>query len=112
MCIYNALSRRQLGRLANNSEGTIYFLVMQWMFQLYILVVDRKVPPDAISSVLNSVIVMMTLRVYAMWNRSKIILGVLLLIYVPINIIGCVFIGVFDDPNTYLSGMCENLPDI
>ena len=111
MCIHNALPHCQL-RLANNSEGTIYFLVLQWTLTLYMLAVDRELPPRAISSVLNSVIVMMILRVYAMWNRSKIVLGALLLIYVSLAIIGFVFTGVLDNPNTYLSGMCENLPDI
>ena len=111
MYIHNALSHRQL-RLANNSEGTIVILVLQWMFTLYTPAIDCELPPHAISSVLNSVIVMMILRLYAMWNRSKIILGVLLLIYIPVNIIGFVFSGVFYNPNTYLSGMCESLPDI
>ena len=111
MCIHNALSHRQL-MLANNSKGTIYIIVLQWVLVLYMLVVDRESPSRAISCVLHSVIVMMLLRVYAMWNRSKIILGVLLLIYIPLNIIIFVFAGVFNNPNTYLSGMCENLPDI
>ena len=111
MCIYNALSHRQL-MLANNSKGTIYIIVLQWVFTLWILAVDRESPPRAFSSVLHSVIVMMLLRVYAMWNRSKIILGVLLLTYASQSIISFVFSGVFNNPNTYLSGMCENLPDI
>ena len=85
---------------------------MQWIGTLYILAVDRESPPGAISSVLNSAIVMMLLRVYAMWNRSKFILRVLLLIFIPLNIIGFVLTGVLDNPNTYLSGMCENLLDI
>ena len=111
MCIHNALSHRQL-MLANNSKGTVSFLLSQWIGTVYFLAVDRESPPRAIYSVLNSVIVMMLLRVYAMWNRSKIILGVLLLIYIPLNIISFVFAGVFNNPNTYLSGMCEDLPDI
>ena len=79
---------------------------------MYVLAVDREPPPRAIYSVLNSVIVMMLLRVYAMWSRSKTILGVLLLIYASNSIISFVFSGVLNNPNTYMSGMCESLPDI
>ena len=110
MCVHSALSHRQL-RPANNSEGTIFFLVLQWTLTLYFLAVDRESPPCSISSVLNAVIVMMILRVYAMWNRSKIILGVLLLIFIPLNILIFVLTGVLNNPNTYLSSMCENLLD-
>ena len=47
----------------------------------------------------------MILRVYAMWDCSKMILGVLLLIYVPEVVIACIFTGIYFNPNTYLSGM-------
>ena len=111
MYIHNALSHCQL-RLANNSEGTIFYLVLQWMSTLYMLAVDRESPPRVISAALNSVIVMMILRVFAMWNRSKIILGILLLVYIPLGIFDFVFSGFFTNTDTYLSGMCENSPGI
>ncbi|KAF8552127.1 hypothetical protein OG21DRAFT_176184 [Imleria badia] len=45
----------------------------------------------------------MILRVYAMWNRSKRIIFFLLCIYVPQIIIDLVFAGVYYNPNTRLS---------
>lgn len=51
----------------------------------------------------------MILRVYAMWGRSKIILGFYLFIYVPDTIAAFVFASVFDNPNTYMSSMFETL---
>ncbi|KAF8553830.1 hypothetical protein OG21DRAFT_1177121 [Imleria badia] len=45
----------------------------------------------------------MILRVYAMWNRSKRILYILLFLYVPQELVSFIFTGVFDNPNTYLS---------
>jgi hypothetical protein len=50
---------------------------------------------------------MMILRVYAMWNRSKWILYSLLLIYVPQVIVFFIFTGIYDNPNTYLSGVSQ-----
>ena len=52
-------------------------------------------------------IVVMILRVYAMWNRSKMILYVLLFIYVPLVIVFFVLRGIYNNPNTYLSGMSQ-----
>ena len=49
--------------------------------------------------------VVMILRVYAMWNRSRTILCVLLLIYVPSIIIVCVVVGIYGSPGNHLSGM-------
>ena len=46
----------------------------------------------------------MILRVYAMWNRSRIILCVLLLIYIPGVIMNFVVVGIYMNPVTYLSG--------
>ncbi|KAN0080106.1 hypothetical protein V8E55_009672 [Tylopilus felleus] len=46
---------------------------------------------------------MMILRVYAMWNQSKWILCILLLIYVPQAIVSFVFTGIFDSSKTYSS---------
>ena len=47
----------------------------------------------------------MVLRVYAMWNRSKLILGVLLCICILERMTAFVVAGIFFNPNTYLSGM-------
>ena len=51
-----------------------------------------------------SITVVMILRVYAMWNRSKMILCLLLFIYVPQVIVSFVFAGLYNT-GTYLSGM-------
>lgn len=58
---------------------------------------------------LRSVTVVIILRIYAMWNQSKTILGLLLCVFVPETIIAFVFAGVNDNPNTYMSGMSEIL---
>jgi hypothetical protein len=47
---------------------------------------------------------MMILRVYAMWNRSRTILCVLLFIYIVQTISFVTYAGISFNPNTYLSG--------
>ena len=47
----------------------------------------------------------MILRVYAMWNQSRRILYILLLVYVPQVIVSFTLTGIYDNPNTYLTGM-------
>lgn len=47
----------------------------------------------------------MILRVYAMWNQSKWVLSILLFLFVPQVVTSFVFVGIYDTPNTYLSGM-------
>jgi hypothetical protein len=47
----------------------------------------------------------MILRLYAMWNQSKMILYILLFICVSLAIISFVGEGIYNNPNTYLSGM-------
>ena len=47
----------------------------------------------------------MILRVYAMWDQSKIILGILLLFYVPQVIVSAVWEGLYNNPNKTISGM-------
>jgi len=54
----------------------------------------------------------MIMRIYAMWSRSKIILGLLLCIFVPETIIAFVFAGTFDNPNTYMSMTTTQILDI
>ena len=48
---------------------------------------------------------MMILRVYTMWNRSRTILRVLLLIYVVQTTTSFIYAGIYFNPNTHLSGM-------
>lgn len=50
---------------------------------------------------------MMILRVYAMWNRSRTILYVLLFIFVLQIVTTVVFVGIYNNPNTYFSGTSE-----
>ena len=52
-----------------------------------------------------SIIVVMILQVYAMWNLSKWILYTLLFIYVPQVMVSFILTGVYINPNTYLQGM-------
>ena len=49
----------------------------------------------------------MILRVYAMWNQSKMILYILLFIYVPQVIVSFVAQGIYTNTNTCLSGMSQ-----
>ncbi|KAF8424404.1 hypothetical protein L210DRAFT_2098384 [Boletus edulis BED1] len=46
---------------------------------------------------------MMILRVYAMWNRSRTILYILLFIYVLQTIIVVILNGIYDNPNAHVS---------
>ncbi|KAF8126698.1 hypothetical protein EV363DRAFT_1452740 [Boletus edulis] len=52
---------------------------------------------------LSAVDLVMILRVYAMWNRSRMVLYILLFIYVLQTIITVVLDGIYDNPNTHLS---------
>src|SRR6266568_4220944 len=47
----------------------------------------------------------MILRVYAIWSQSKIILGILFFIYVPLVVVSFVWNGIYDNPNKTFSGM-------
>ena len=49
----------------------------------------------------------MILWVYAMWKQSKKILYILLFMFVPQIIAPLGFHGIYNDPNTYLSGMFQ-----
>jgi hypothetical protein len=49
----------------------------------------------------------MILRVFAMWTQSKWIFYSLLFIYVPEAIVSLIFTGIYNNPNTYLSGMFQ-----
>ena len=50
----------------------------------------------------------MVLRVYAMWYKSKRILGVLLGVYIPHVVIAWIFTGIYNTPGAYFSGVSEN----
>jgi len=52
-----------------------------------------------------SIVGVMILRVYAMWNRSKWILFILLFVCVPQVIISFILAGIYYIPNSYFSGM-------
>ncbi|KAI9571040.1 hypothetical protein HD554DRAFT_2327130 [Boletus coccyginus] len=67
--------------------STATYLLSDWTFPIFLSAAD----------------LVMILRVYAMWNQSKWILWVLLFIYVPTVIFSFVFVGIYNDPNTYLS---------
>lgn len=54
---------------------------------------------------LTYITVVMILRVYAMWDQSKIILGILLLFYVPQIIVSVFWEVMYNNPNGTLSGM-------
>ncbi|KAF9233815.1 hypothetical protein BU15DRAFT_79738 [Melanogaster broomeanus] len=43
------------------------------------------------------------LRVYAMYNRSRIVLGILLFVYIPTTISQLVLVGILNNPKTHLS---------
>jgi hypothetical protein len=49
----------------------------------------------------------MILRVYAMWNQSKRILYIFLVIYVQQVVLAFVYLGIYVNPNIYLSGMSQ-----
>ena len=61
--------------------------------------------PFDFSYILISITVVMTLRVYAMWRRSRTILIILLLIYIPGVAMTFVTLGIYFTSNTHFSGM-------
>ena len=77
-----------------------------WTFQIFLNTADRELlfRMFPLSPTVIPIIVIMILRVYAMWNRSKKILYLLLFIYVPQVIISVVFAGVYNT-TAYLSSM-------
>jgi hypothetical protein len=72
-------------------KGTALFLVAVWDILIFLAAAD----------------LVMILRVYAMWNRSKRILYILLFFYVAQIIVSFVGEGININPNTYLSGMSQ-----
>ena len=79
-------------------KGTAVNGVLDWGFLLFLNVADCELlfcvfwlPLIAIHTVV------MLLRVYAMWNRSKWILYLLLFVYVPQVIVSLVFAGFYNN---------------
>ena len=60
---------------------------------------------ELVSLRVDSITVVMVLRVYAMWDRSRTVLGILLFIYMAQIIISCVWAGIDVNPNETLFGM-------
>ncbi|KAF8125305.1 hypothetical protein EV363DRAFT_1299274 [Boletus edulis] len=65
----------------------VTFLVSGWTYIVFLSVAD----------------LVMILRVYAMWNRSRMILCILLFIYVLQSIVAIILEAMINNPNTYLS---------
>ncbi|KAF8119192.1 hypothetical protein EV363DRAFT_1202007 [Boletus edulis] len=63
-------------------KGTVMYLVSGWTFVVFISTAD----------------LVMILRVYSMWNRSRTILSILLFLYVTQTIITVVLDGIYDTP--------------
>lgn len=88
------------------SKGTVIFLVFIWTFLVFLSAADRESPYPLIQSLtMRLTTVMMILRVYAVWNRSRKILCVLLFIYMAQTVISIIIAGIYINPNTYMSGM-------
>ena len=87
------------------SEGTAFYLIATWEFPIFLAAADCELLYPLISLPLTMPVVMI-LQVYAMWNQSKRILYILLVIHVPQGIVSFVFQGIYINPNTHhLSSM-------
>ncbi|KAF8122305.1 hypothetical protein EV363DRAFT_1182854 [Boletus edulis] len=76
--------------------STVIFLVCSWAFPVFLGAAD----------------LIMILRVYTMWDRSKKILGILLFIYVPQIISAFVFTGIYNNPKSYFSVSIAQVLDL
>jgi uncharacterized paraquat-inducible protein A len=86
------------------SEGTVDYTVSAWAFLLFLAAADCELPPLVHFLLFQLQFeVVMILRIYAMWDQSKRILGALLFIYVPEVVIAFIFTGIYNSP--YFSGM-------
>ena len=93
-------------------KGTVVIWAVDWSFLIFLNAADRESPfrlfpfPPTIIEIT----VVMILRVYAMWNRSKGVLCLLLFIYVPQAVVTLLVVGIYNT-GTYLSGMSQiNVP--
>ncbi|KAF8414595.1 hypothetical protein L210DRAFT_3591477 [Boletus edulis BED1] len=68
-------------------KGKVVYFTWTWSFVVFLSAADLVI----------------ILRVYAMWNRSRTILYGLLIIYVLQFITTVIFYGIYDNPNTHLS---------
>ncbi|KAH0835530.1 hypothetical protein J3R83DRAFT_9222, partial [Lanmaoa asiatica] len=85
-------------------EGTIISQMSEWTLLIFLSAADCELLHPLIPFLqLISITVVMILRVYAMWHRSKRVLWILLFIYVPLVIISFVFQGIYNTPTTYIS---------
>ncbi|KAF8119702.1 hypothetical protein EV363DRAFT_1196235 [Boletus edulis] len=75
---------------------TVVYLLTSWTFVLFFCATD----------------LVMILRVYTLWKRSKAILYILLFIFLVQTIIDIVFTGIYVNPNTHLSVTVVRVFDI
>ncbi|KIJ07075.1 hypothetical protein PAXINDRAFT_103107 [Paxillus involutus ATCC 200175] len=76
------------GRMTDkSSKGTMIDVVMEWLFPIFLGVAD----------------LLMILRVYAMYRRSKILLAILLAIYIPTTVLCTVATIMYSHPNVTLT---------
>ena len=95
-CLYETwISQRHCGHLGN----WLCIRCIFWCCWLWVTVLSVS-----IAAARNRITVVMIVRVYAMWNRSKRILWLLLFIYVPQLIVTLVLEGVYIT-GKYFSGM-------
>ncbi|KAF9225021.1 hypothetical protein BS17DRAFT_60768 [Gyrodon lividus] len=66
---------------------TVLDLILDWAPPVFLAIAD----------------LLMVLRVYAMYNRSRIILAILLAVYIPTIVLYLVTTGIVDDPKTSLT---------
>ncbi|KAF8428909.1 hypothetical protein L210DRAFT_3563686 [Boletus edulis BED1] len=76
--------------------STVVYLLTSWTFVLFFCATD----------------LVMILRVYTLWKRSKAILYILLFIFLVKTIIDIVFTGIYVNPNTHLSVTVVRVFDI
>ncbi|KAF8126721.1 hypothetical protein EV363DRAFT_1173548 [Boletus edulis] len=74
---------------------TVIYLISSWTLVVFLSATD----------------LMMILRVYAMWNRSRTILSILLFIYVLQTVVAVVLDGVYNNPNTHVSVTLAQVSD-
>ncbi|KAF8126764.1 hypothetical protein EV363DRAFT_1452795 [Boletus edulis] len=77
-----------------------------WVFTMFVVV--RYI---GLCWFMTNALLMMILRVYAMWNRSRTILGILLFLNVTQTIVAVVSDGIYNNPNTHLSVIIGQVSD-
>jgi len=82
-------------------------VVGDWGYMLFLAAADRELQYSLayFPSAPTHITVVMILRVYAMWDRSRIIFGILLFFYVPQVVVSAVWEGIYNNPGGTLSGM-------